>query len=90
MRERVEALFIGAEHHTCSAVSITVSGSIALPITQRQAYVGVIAQEVERVMPTAGVRGRDRLSTSVLLPVRRAVPNLRSVDRVGRACSCTQ
>jgi hypothetical protein len=42
--------------------------------------------------PFAGpqqVRAR-RLSARVLLQAGRAVPNLRSVDRVGRACSCTQ
>ena len=50
---------------------------------------GVITQEVKgrsRVRSFAV----GRLTTNVLLKAWRAVPNLRSVDRVGSACFCTQ
>ena len=43
-----------------SVVSTTVSGSTGLPTTDpTRFYVGVLAQEVQKVMPEAVERGRD-------------------------------
>ena len=49
-----------------------------------RAYVGVMAQEVQTIMPEAVVRGRDGYLAGLLRQARPDVPDLRPVDRIGR------
>ena len=55
-----------------------------------KAYVGVMAQEVQTVMPKAVTRGPRRLPAGLLRQAGRQVPDLRALDCVGRpgACRC--
>ena len=48
-----------------------------------RAYVGVMAQEVQTVMPKAVVRDRDGYFACPLRQARHQIPDLRGMDRVG-------
>ena len=52
-----------------------------------KAYVGVMAQEVQAVMPEAVTRDREGYSAGALRHARGDLPELRSMDRIGRARS---
>jgi hypothetical protein len=51
-----------------------------------KAYVGVMAQEVQTVVPAAVLRGSDGYLRVFYDKLGGEVPDLRPVDRVGRSC----